>query len=103
MPQRPSSPNRPQLILLGCFLGIVLGLATAGLLEYRDKSLRTEEDVIAALALPVLALVPTMITKLERERNRRMRLLVASSGAGALLLSAVVLVWKFQTIADWIR
>ena len=54
-----------------------MGLAV--LLEYRDKSLRTDEDVIAALSLPVLALVPTMTTAAERRRQKRLRLVLASS------------------------
>lgn len=102
-PQRPTSPNRPLVILLGACMGLGMGLGLAALLEYRDKSLRTEEDVVAALALPVLALVPTMVTTLERQRDRRKRLVLASSGAGILLVSAMVVFWKFQAITDWIR
>jgi uncharacterized protein involved in exopolysaccharide biosynthesis len=102
-PQRPTSPNRPLVILLGACMGLGIGLGLAALLEYRDKSLRTEEDVVAALALPVLALVPTMVTTLERQRDRRKRLVLASSGAGILLVSAMVVFWKFQAITDWIR
>jgi hypothetical protein len=38
--------------------GLVLGLALAMWLEFRDKSVRTEADVIALLGLPVLTQVP---------------------------------------------
>jgi hypothetical protein len=38
--------------------GLVLGLGLGLLLELRDKSLRSESDVIAALDLPVLSQVP---------------------------------------------
>jgi hypothetical protein len=81
----------------------MIGLGVAALLEYRDKSLRTEEDVVVALSLPVLALVPTMITAAERQRIRRNRLLMVSSCAAVLVCSVIVITWKFQAIADWIR
>ena len=103
MPQRPVSPNRPRIILVGSFLGLVLGLALGGLFEYRDKSLRSEDDVVTALALPVLALVPTMTTAVERKRQRRMKLLLASSGAAAFVLGIAVIAWKFDSITNWIR
>ena len=103
MPQRAVSPNRPRIILLGSFFGLVLGLALGGLFEYRDKSLRSEEDVVIALALPVLALVPTMTTAVERQKQKRTRLLLASSGAVAFALGVVVIAWKFNSIANWIR
>jgi polysaccharide chain length determinant protein (PEP-CTERM system associated) len=103
LPQKPYSPDRFKIMLFGSLAALLLGLAVAGLLEYLDKSLRTEEDVVTALALPVLALVPTMITKAERQRIRRKQLLLATSGAALVVCSAVVITWKFQAIADWIR
>jgi polysaccharide chain length determinant protein (PEP-CTERM system associated) len=103
LPQRPTSPNRPLIIGVGCLVGLMIGLGVAALLEYRDKSLRTEEDVVVALSLPVLALVPTMITAAERQRIRRNRLLMVSSCAAVLVCSVIVITWKFQAIADWIR
>jgi polysaccharide chain length determinant protein (PEP-CTERM system associated) len=103
LPQRPTSPNRPIIMAGGCFVGLALGIGIAALLEYRDKSLRTEEDVLTALSLPVLALVPTLVTAEERKRLRRNRLMVVSSCAAVLVCSVIVITWKFQAIADWIR
>ena len=103
LPQRPASPNRPFLNLMGAMFGLGLGLGLAAILEYRDSSLRCEEDVVTALALPVLALVPTMTTANERMRRKRHRLVLASSGAVAILVAAGLVAWNFRSIADWMR
>ncbi len=58
LPERPFSPNRFRLNLLGAFFGLAFGAAIAGGLEFLDKTIRSEEDVRVALGLPVLALVP---------------------------------------------
>ena len=103
LPPRPVSPNRRRLNLLGSCLGLGLGLAFAVLLEYRDSSLRSEEDVLVALSLPVLAFVPTMSTAAERRKQQRLKVLLASSGLLAVALSVAVVAWKFRAIATWIR
>jgi polysaccharide chain length determinant protein (PEP-CTERM system associated) len=103
LPQRPTSPNRLRINLIGVFVGLVMGLGVAALLEYRDSSLRTEDDVVVALSLPVLALVPTMMTSGERDKQKRHRLLLASSGVLALVLSAALIAWKFGIVDEWIR
>ena len=95
--------RRQRLNLLGSCLGLGLGLAFAVLLEYRDTSLRSEEDVLVALSLPVLAFVPTMITAAERRKQQRLKLLLASSGLVAVVLSVAVVAWKFRAVAAWIR
>ena len=49
MPEKPFSPNRPLINMLGLFGGIVIGLALIALLEYRDSSFRTDDDFTAVL------------------------------------------------------
>jgi polysaccharide chain length determinant protein (PEP-CTERM system associated) len=58
LPERPFTPNRARLYPLCVVGGLAIGLAFAALLERLDRGLRTEEDVRAALGLPVLAMVP---------------------------------------------
>jgi capsular polysaccharide biosynthesis protein len=58
LPDEPSFPNRWLFAGGGLGGGLVLGLALATWLEFRDKSVRTEADVIALLGLPVLTQVP---------------------------------------------
>ena len=58
LPELPSFPNRLLFAAGGLGGGLVLGLALAMWLEFRDKSVRTEADVIALLGLPVLTQVP---------------------------------------------
>src|SRR5262245_16662503 len=45
LPERPTSPNRQQLHLVGIGLAACVGLALAALMEYLDKTLRSEVDV----------------------------------------------------------
>jgi polysaccharide chain length determinant protein (PEP-CTERM system associated) len=103
LPQRPFSPNRPVIMLAGAAAGLGLGLALAALLEYRDSTLRSEDDVIVALALPVIAFVPTMTTRQDRSNRKKKRLILLGSGACAVLLCAGVLTWKFETLVNWIQ
>lgn len=67
MPERPVSPDRARMNILGALAGLAVGLALAGLLEVRDRTFRTDDDVTAVLGLPVLAVVPLM----ESEQDHR--------------------------------
>jgi polysaccharide chain length determinant protein (PEP-CTERM system associated) len=64
----PSFPNSPEFAGAGFAGGLGLGLALALLMEFKDKSLRTESDVEALLKLPILAMVPVMDKSKGRAR-----------------------------------
>ncbi len=97
LPARPFSPNRTRIVQLGAFFGVGFGLALAALLEYRDTTLKTDEDVITALALPVLALIPIMRSGAEQQRLRRRTLLISAVSATAVLGGIVLfVVWKLK-------
>jgi polysaccharide chain length determinant protein (PEP-CTERM system associated) len=70
LPERPIRPDRLRINLMGAAAGLFLGLAFVGLLEYRDQSLRTEADVRAVRTVPVLTLIPVLVSRAERWRAR---------------------------------
>jgi polysaccharide chain length determinant protein (PEP-CTERM system associated) len=58
LPGAPSFPNRLMFAGGGLGAGLLIGLGLALWLEMRDKSIRTEQDVLAILELPTLVCVP---------------------------------------------
>jgi polysaccharide chain length determinant protein (PEP-CTERM system associated) len=58
LPETPTFPKRWQFAAFGVLGGFGFGLATVAILEFRDKSVRTESDVEYYLKLPTLAMVP---------------------------------------------
>lgn len=59
--QPPAEPATPKLLLntaLAIFLGALLAIGVALLLELSTRRIRAPEDVIAALGLPVLGVLP---------------------------------------------
>jgi uncharacterized protein involved in exopolysaccharide biosynthesis len=85
--ERPFSPDRTKINLMGAVGGLLIGIGLAAFLEYRDASFRTQDDVSAVLSLPVLAQIPLIATADELRRFRRKRFLVASA---AIVTSLVV-------------
>jgi len=90
--ERPFSPNRARINMVGALGGLVLGMAMAAFLAYRDTSFRSMQDVITVLSLPVLAQIPLLVTPADRYRIRRRRFAV-SLGAVALCAGAGAVVW----------
>jgi polysaccharide chain length determinant protein (PEP-CTERM system associated) len=104
LPERPVSPNRIRFNLMGILAGLGLGIALVALLEYRDTTLKTDEDVVTSLALPVLAVIPAMITTADRRRMKRRRVLLTLSASAAVVLAVVAVVaWRLELLQAWVR
>ena len=59
--------------IFGGILGLALGGGIALLLEFRDRSIRTERDVEHILQLPTLALLPVVGEEPEEKHERPSR------------------------------
>ena len=93
LPERPTSPNRPQLNLIGVAVAVGIGLLLAGLVEYLDKTMKSEADVMAALNLLVLATVPVLPN--QHGGTRRWRLVAVSAMALLAAMAGMAAVaWK---------
>jgi polysaccharide chain length determinant protein (PEP-CTERM system associated) len=77
MPERPFAPNRERLYAIAAFGALGIGLVFAVTIEWFDLGLRTEDEVRAALGLPVLAAVPLVPAPRPNTRKKE-------TGAGAL-------------------
>lgn len=87
LPEKPFSPNRLRIVLIGALLGLGFGVGLAGFLEYRDTSLRTEDEIVRTLVLPVIAAIPIMVAVADRQRHRRN--VIASTAAAVLMVVGV--------------
>jgi polysaccharide chain length determinant protein (PEP-CTERM system associated) len=94
LPQKAFSPDRLKIALAGAAFGLMLGVVFGAFLEYRDTSLRSEDEILRTLVLPVLAAIPMMTT--ANDRSRRRRVVFASVAATALTVAglAVATLWR---------
>jgi polysaccharide chain length determinant protein (PEP-CTERM system associated) len=102
-PEKPISPKRLKLDMMGAAFGLAFGLGLTVLLEYLDSSLKSEDDVVQALMLPVLALIPLMASGGDDKHSRKRRALVLSCVAAAVVLMSAAAAWKLDAIRWWVR
>lgn len=60
VPDSPFEPTPVRTALLAFVVGLLIGLGAAFLVDYMDRSLRDEEELIKATGLPVLAVIPKL-------------------------------------------
>ncbi len=91
VPEKPVSPNRGALLLLGMLMSLLAAAALVWLLERLDSTVRGRKDLLQLLGVPPLAVVPRIVTAVERNHERRRvryTAVTASLLGAALLLSS---------------
>jgi polysaccharide chain length determinant protein (PEP-CTERM system associated) len=76
LPDTPVFPNPFVFAAGGFFLGVLLGVGIAALLEYRDTSLRSERDIWTFTKLPTLATISYIeeLPQISKKHKREPRL-----------------------------
>lgn len=87
VPEKPYSPNRPLLLLLGIIGGAFAGIGVAAALEFSDASVRDSREVERILSKPVLIGVPEILTT-EQQWSGRMR--ACFVGTSMVVAAAVI-------------
>jgi hypothetical protein len=97
VPVRPVGVDRLQINVMGAAGGLGFGLLLAGLLELRDRSFRRPDEIVDVLKLPVVALVPQVVSDVDRRRGRVKTLLLGVAASLALAAGA----YGFWTMRLW--
>jgi succinoglycan biosynthesis transport protein ExoP len=84
LPQRPYTPNRIRITAVAAAAGLLLAIGIAALMEYRTTALRTEDEIVRALVLPVIAAIPMMTAVADVRRRRR---IMIASVAGTIIVA----------------
>ena len=96
LPVRPSNQSqRIGMSLAAAVAGLAFGLLVSAVLLYLDSSFGREEDVVRALGVPVLALIPAMTSESERRTKRIGRVLGDVAGTATVLGSVLFVAWVF--------
>lgn len=105
-PMQPSHPKTVPVILLSALMGAIVGSACGALREYRDRSLRTGDQVWDELRLKCLGMLPTIsLPHPDRKRGREAKRGMSWKGSGAatFALARYVLHAPHSKFADTLR
>lgn len=98
-PSRPAKPNRPLLVLAGFFASIATGVGLVFLVELLDSSIHSATDLERRLNTRPLATIPLLMTRQERDRNRRTKVSWVIMALG-LIVAAIVSIHLFYRPLD---
>jgi len=99
VPERPSKPNRSQLMAFSFFMSFFCSVAVVIVKEYLDPRVKTEREIRVAYPepIPMLAAIPDIQSPLERRRH--LRFVAFAVSFSILAIGAVAgILWKIHPI-----
>jgi polysaccharide biosynthesis transport protein len=93
LPQKPYSPNRLKLDLIGLVAGLVVGMVVLGGAEIVDDRIYSKEELATIVSAPVLSEIPRLTTAAEEGQLVRAEWLQR----GTLSMMAVLIAAGFAT------
>ena len=91
-PGKPFKPNRLAIALVGIIMGLGVGVGLAAVLEFSDTSFRNAEALARYTGLPVLTVIPKIVTREDRKK----RFMVRAACVATSVVFVVVLVVLFD-------
>ncbi|MGH9483635.1 MAG: GumC family protein [Terriglobales bacterium] len=96
LPQKPVSPKPGVLSVLGLACGLILGLGASAAAELSQDRLRTEAEIVALGLTPILARVPSLHSRRERNRKRLRARLEWAAGVVLVLVLVAGNIWMLR-------
>jgi polysaccharide biosynthesis transport protein len=90
-PEKPISPNRPLIVIIGLLLSVALGAGGAAAHESFDSSVRGSNDIRRLLQVPALASIPVIVTPDDRARRKKAVRYSWGGGVAAAILAVVAI------------
>lgn len=87
VPEKPSSPNRLALLLVGFVLAIGSGVGVASLAEFLDAVVHSPEELANLTGVPVLAVIPYISTPWEQSCGRRRQFAIWGGFAASVVVA----------------
>ncbi len=91
LPERPNRPNRQLIVLMGLALALLGTLGAVALAQTLDGGVQSSKDLLRAMQVPVLAVLPQPALAPSRRRRSRARLLLLGGAILLLLAGAAAL------------
>jgi uncharacterized protein involved in exopolysaccharide biosynthesis len=94
-PEKPRSPNRPAILLVGFVAALGGGVGYGGVLEGLDGSVKNARQLARTLPTPLLTVIPYISNDADRAGRRNRRIAIAATLALSIIagLAAVHFLW----------
>ena len=94
-PEKPRSPNRPAILIIGILLSLASGVGSVAVLEAMDGSVRNSKDLLNTLPIPLLSMIPYIRNDADRQKKEAAWKWIVPTGVGVLAVSllAIHLLW----------
>jgi len=99
IPEEPSSPNRPLVMVLGAVLAILLAVGVAALLESLDATVRGRRDLVSLVAgVAPLAIIPDIVLERSRSQIRMRRAIWAGIGLVTVIMALLAVNFLYEPL-----